>query len=59
MAHRTVLVIAHRLSTIRNADLIVVIHEGRIAETGTHDALLAQDGVYQRLYALQVEGVTS
>jgi subfamily B ATP-binding cassette protein MsbA len=57
MEHRTVLVIAHRLSTIRTADLIVVIHEGRVAEMGTHEDLMARGGVYQRLHALQAEGV--
>ena len=57
MQHRTVLVIAHRLATVRNADRIVVVHEGRIAEEGRHDELLARDGVYRRLYALQMEGV--
>jgi subfamily B ATP-binding cassette protein MsbA len=55
MRGRTVLVIAHRLATVRNADRIVVVHEGRIAEVGRHDQLLAQDGVYRRLYALQTE----
>ncbi|HYS16821.1 MAG TPA: ABC transporter ATP-binding protein [Candidatus Binatia bacterium] len=59
MRGRTVLVIAHRLATVRNADRIVVVHEGRIAEVGRHDELLARDGLYRRLYALQMEGVTS
>jgi len=57
MYGRTVLVIAHRLATVRNADRIVVIHEGRVAEVGRHDELLARDGVYRRLYALQMWGV--
>jgi len=57
MRHRTVLVIAHRLSTVRHADRIAVIHEGRIAEVGRHDELIARDGVYRKLYALQMEGV--
>jgi ATP-binding cassette, subfamily B, bacterial MsbA len=59
MHGRTVLVIAHRLATVRNADRIVVVHEGRIAEVGSHDELLARDGLYRRLYALQMEGVTT
>src|SRR5262249_20634343 len=54
MQGRTVLVIAHRLATVRNADRIVVIHDGRIAETGRHDELLARDGLYRRLHALQM-----
>jgi ABC-type multidrug transport system fused ATPase/permease subunit len=53
MEHRTTLVIAHRLSTIRNADKIVVIESGRIAEAGAHDELVAAGGIYQRLYELQ------
>ena len=54
MQGRTVLVIAHRLATVRNADRIVVIHEGRVAEVGRHDELLARDGLYRRLHALQM-----
>jgi subfamily B ATP-binding cassette protein MsbA len=53
MAHRTVLVIAHRLTTVQHADFIVVLAEGRIVERGSHDDLLASDGLYRRLYNLQ------
>jgi ATP-binding cassette subfamily B protein len=50
---RTTIVIAHRLSTIRNADEILVLTEDGIAERGTHDHLLAQGGIYARLYRMQ------
>ncbi len=53
MKKRTVLVIAHRLSTIRQASKIAVMEHGRIAEIGTHDALLARRGLYHRLYEMQ------
>jgi subfamily B ATP-binding cassette protein MsbA len=53
MHGRTTLVIAHRLSTIEHADRIVVLQDGRVAETGSHAELLAANGVYAHLYHLQ------
>jgi subfamily B ATP-binding cassette protein MsbA len=53
MQNRTSIVIAHRLSTIRNADEIIVLQKGEIAEKGTHESLLAQNGIYRKLIDLQ------
>ena len=55
MEGRTSFVIAHRLSTIRDADVILVMRDGRIVEQGTHDELLAARGFYHELYASQFE----
>ena len=56
MKNRTVIVIAHRLSTIQNADKIVVVNDGKIAEEGTHNELLKRNGAYAALYAMQFKG---
>ncbi len=53
MAERTALVIAHRLSTIKAVDRIVVFHKGRVVEQGSHEELIAKEGVYARLYRMQ------
>jgi ATP-binding cassette subfamily B protein len=50
---RTSLIIAHRLSTIQRADKIIVMHKGQVREMGTHQQLLAQRGIYYKLYQLQ------
>ena len=54
MLNRTTLVIAHRLSTIQNADCIIVMDEGKIVQTGSHEELITQDGLYRKLYHMQV-----
>ena len=54
MKGRTTLVIAHRLSTVRNAEKIVVMENGRIAETGSHEVLIGKGGAYARLHRLQL-----
>src|SRR5262249_50629783 len=57
MKNRTVLVIAHRLATVKHADRVVVVHNGRLAEVGTHEALMAREsGIYRRLAPLQSLG---
>ena len=56
---RTTLIIAHRLSTVRNADVIAVIGDGRISETGTHEELLESSGLYSRLWAVQTGEATT
>ncbi|HCJ46104.1 MAG TPA: antibiotic ABC transporter ATP-binding protein, partial [Prevotella sp.] len=53
MKTRTTVAIAHRLSTIKNADVIYVIHEGEIVESGTHDELMKNDGYYHKLHDMQ------
>ncbi len=54
MRGRTTIMVAHRLSTIQHADCIMVMHKGKIREQGTHQELLAQEGIYKKLYELQI-----
>ena len=58
MENRTSFVIAHRLSTIKNSDLILVLKDGDVIESGTHDELLAKGGFYADLYNSQFEKVS-
>jgi subfamily B ATP-binding cassette protein MsbA len=55
MKGRTVLVVAHRLSTVRQADRIIVLDDGRIAEDGPHSALLEKSGLYRKLYETEIQ----
>jgi ATP-binding cassette, subfamily B, heavy metal transporter len=55
MSHRTTLVIAHRLSTVIDADEIIVLDDGLIGERGTHASLLAREGLYARMWAIQAD----
>jgi ABC-type multidrug transport system fused ATPase/permease subunit len=55
MAGRTTLVIAHRLSTVKDADRVVAMAHGRIAESGTHEELIRHDGLYRRLVERQFD----
>ena len=59
MKGRTTIMVAHRLSTIQHADCIMVMHKGKIRERGTHQELLAQNGIYKKLYELQIHHVIS
>lgn len=59
MHGRTTLIIAHRLSTIRDADCIIVLNDGKICESGNHEALLAKKGVYYKLYMSQFAGIAT
>jgi ATP-binding cassette subfamily B protein len=56
MRQRTVLVVAHRLATVLDADEILVLDGGRLVERGSHAALLAENGLYRRLFELQFRG---
>ena len=58
-SERTVLVIAHRLGTIRNADNIIVLKDGMVAEEGTHDELLEKDGMYAEMWNKQLHSTST
>jgi ATP-binding cassette subfamily B protein len=56
-ADRTTVIIAHRLSTVRGADNVVVLEDGRVVEEGSHDELIARDGLYANLWAVQAGAI--
>ena len=56
MQGRTVIAIAHRLSTLKSMDKIIVVNDGKIVESGSHDELLALDGIYKKMWSLQSNG---
>ena len=56
MQGRTTIMVAHRLSTIQHADKIIVMHKGELREMGTHQELLENNGIYKKLYELQLAG---
>ena len=53
LRNRTSIIIAHRLSTVRRADMIIVLHKGRIVEKGSHEELIRLGGLYKQLYEMQ------
>ncbi|KAM3289585.1 hypothetical protein P3S67_017873 [Capsicum chacoense] len=59
MRGRTVLVIAHRLSTVKSADIVAVVSDGQIAESGSHEKLLVSDGIYTALVRRQLQAPTN
>jgi ABC-type multidrug transport system ATPase subunit len=56
MSDRTVFLIAHRISTVKRADVVIVLENGRVTQMGTHDELVAQDGHYRHIAAVQLYG---
>ena len=56
MQGRTVIAIAHRLSTLKSMDKIIVVTDGKIVESGSHEELLALDGIYKKMWSLQSNG---